>query len=252
MFSRTIFSTFSSDPVGSVRFDDTAMNAIRAAHRRQWTTIATLVGLFLVGVGVYAYSQWSKGREDGIVNDYMQADRLFQAENETFMRAMQMPGSDLAKLGRPEHAASAEKFESFALRFPKHPLAWVANFRAASEFVESGRTDKATVLLESILPLTMNNVLIQVRVRRTLAGLYADKGAYPKAMAELDILEKMPENPALSENKLFKAKVAFLAGDKEKAGKILRELAASPEMSLGGDRSSVANEAALWLGHWGL
>lgn len=252
MFSRSILSTFSSDPVGRVRFDDTAMNAIRAAHRRQWTTIASLIAVVLLGVGVYAYSHWSKNREDNIVNEYMQADLLFQTENETFMKSMQMPGADIAKLGRPDHAASAEKFESFSLKFPKHPLAWVANFRAATEFVESGKTEKATVLLASILPLTLNNMLIQVRVRRTLAGIYADKGDYARALGELDILEKMPDNPALSENKLFRAKVLHLSGDNEKAGKILRELATSAEMSLSGDRSSVATEAALWLGHWGL
>ncbi len=252
MFSRSIIVRYSSNSVDGVRFDDTAMNAIRAAHRRKWTTIGSLIALGAVGIGVFVYSSWSKDRDDALVNGFTQADRLFQSENEMFMQAAQKPGADLTKLVKPDHSASAKKFSEFITKNPGHPLAWVAGLRAASEFVETGKSDEAISVLEGLLPRTMNVPLMQVRVRRTLAGLYADKGLFPKALAELDVLEKMSDNPVLSENRLFRAKVLFLSGDKENSGKLLRELSNSPELSAVGDRSSVATEASLWLGHWGL
>jgi hypothetical protein len=49
----------------------------------------------------------------------------------------------------------------------------------------------------------------------------------------------------------MRAQILFKKGQKEEAGKILRELAADKTPAEGGARS-VASEAALWLGYWGL
>ncbi len=252
MFVRTQSRVLLSESANGVRYDDTALNAIKAAHRRKWTTIFTLVALVALGVGVYVYSHVSKSREDALITAYLQADKMFTTEQESYIAEMQKPGADPAMIGKPNHLPSAKKFEEFARKYPAHNLGWLAAFRAASEYIEKKQTHNAIALLEMISSRTMKHQLIQVRARRTLAGLYADKADYTKALAELDILEKIPDNPVLAENRLFKAKVFFLAGRKDDAAKILKELAANSDLSTMGDRSTTATEAALWLGHWGL
>ncbi len=252
MFFRTQFQAFLSESVAGVVYDETALRAIRAAHRRKWTTIAAVVAVVAMGVGVFAYSHYSKSRDDALVSGYLQVDKMFSTEQESFISAMQKPGADPAKIGKPDHMASAKKFEEFARANSFQPLAWVAGLRAASEYIEKGQSDSAISLLELVASRTMKHPLIQVRARRTLAGLYADKSDFAKALSELEIVEKIPDNPVLSECRLFKAKVFYLSGNKEAAAKLLKELSNSPDLSPSGDRSSVANEAALWLGHWGL
>lgn len=252
MFLSTRSRVFFFESVDGVRYDDTALNAIRAANRRKWTTIITLVVLVVIGVAIFAYSKVSKSRQDALVTAYIQAERLYNSEQENYISEMQKPGADPQKLGKPDHMPSAQKFEEFARANSSHSLAWVAAFRAASEFIDKGKADSAISLLELVANRTMKHSLVQVRSRRTLAGLYADKNDYVKALAELDILEKIPNNPILSESRLFKAKVLYLAGKKEEAAKLLKELANSTDITSMGDRSSVANEASLWLGYWGL
>jgi predicted negative regulator of RcsB-dependent stress response len=241
-----------SESSAGIRYDDTALNAIRAAHRRKWTTIATITAVIGTGIGVFWYSSYKKSQESALVTAYIQADKMFNTEQDAYIAEMQKPGADPSKIGKPDHLPSAKKFEEFARANASKAIAWVAAFRAASEYIEKGQTDSAIALLELVASRTMKHPLVQVRARRTLAGLYADKNDFAKALSELSILEKMTDNPMTSENRLFKAKVHFLAGQKEEAAKILNELAASTDLSSAGDRSSVAAEAALWLGYWGI
>ncbi len=252
MLFRTRSHEFMSESSSGIRYDDTALNAIRAAHRRKWTTIATITAVVAAGVGIFWYSTHTKSRENERVTAYIQAEKMFNAEQDAYIAEMQKPGADPQKLPEANHLPSAKKFENFARANPSHPLSWVAGFRAASEYIEKGQTDSAIALLNLVASRTLKHSLVQVRARRTLAGLYADKNDFEKAFSELNILEKMTDNPTLAENRLFKAKVHYLAGQKEDASKILKELAASTDLSTMGDRSSVAAEAALWLGYWGI
>jgi hypothetical protein len=55
------------------------------------------------------------------------------------------------------------------------------------------------------------------------------------------------------EVRLMRAQLLYKNGQKEQAAQLLKELAADTKAAVGeGSARSVATEAALWLGYWGL
>lgn len=250
MFGKATSTVSSAEAVSGVRFDDSSMNAIRAAHRRKWTSIGAVTAVAAAGVGVFVYSNISREHQNELVTQFIQAEMKQESVQELFQKEMQ--GKNPTETKDPDFSESTKLYEKFFWDNPSEPIAWVAGLRAASARIDKGEYDAAAKVLSNILPNTLKFATLQVRVRRSLASIYAEKGEYKKALAELDILEKIPNNPILDENKLFRAKVLYLSGEKEKAGVILKDLAKTAETSAFGDRSSVASEAQLWLGYWGL
>ena len=233
-------------------FEETSERAIRAAHRRKWTLVGTVIAGISLVVAVMFYAQIDSKSERKIVTEYLAIDATYSAELEKFQAEMQAAGAKATPDMAPDHSGSSQKFAEFAKKYPADPLAWQAALKAATSNIEAKKFDDAAGLLEPLAARTLQNDIIQTRVRRTLAGIYAQKGNYDKALSELNLIEKLANNPVPGETRLFKAQVLFQAGKKEEAGKLLRELqqGGSSEGDFRG--RSVSTEAGLWLGYWQL
>lgn len=226
-------------------FEDTAHRAIKAAHRRKWTLVGTIVFLLAVMVaGIIKYNI-DDNKQKVLVGKFLSIDFVYNNETEK--------AGATAKLNplvaSVDHSESTEKFAQFAKENPTHPLGWVAALRASSEYLENQKVAEAQALLEPILPKTLKHTLIQIRVRRALAGIYAEQGNFDKSIKELTYAEQIADNPVTPDIKLFRAQVLYMADKKEEAGKLLKELSAN---TFSPEAKSVADEASLWLGFWNL
>lgn len=231
---------------------DQSHHAIRAAFRRKWTLIGTLT-FVVVGASSLLYWHFAGQRsERKLTESYLAAQNAFDDEIKAFSKQLEA-SKDLSKVKdlRPDHAKSTPLFRDFAKAHPDHPLGWQASLKVAQESMKSKNYDEAIALLEPILPKTRRFGLMQVKIRETLAGLYAEKGEFPKALAELDTVSRIAENPMPEQTLLRKAQFAYLSGDKEGAAKLLRELAAGKvaDRVIG---TEVAAEASNWMDMWEL
>jgi predicted negative regulator of RcsB-dependent stress response len=229
---------------------DQSHHAIRAAFRRKWTLVGTLTFLVVGASGVLYWHFSSQRTERKLTESYLAAQGAFDEEIKAFSKQLEET-KDLSKVKdlRPDHSKSTPLFREFAKSHPDHPLGWQAALKVAQESMKSKNYDEAVALLEPILPKTRRFGLMQVKIRETLAGLYAEKGEFPKALAELDTVSKISENPLPEQALLRKAQFTYLSGDKEGAAKLLRELASGKV----GDRSigsEVATEASNWMDMW--
>ncbi|MEN9826187.1 MAG: hypothetical protein RI953_1932 [Pseudomonadota bacterium] len=232
-------------------FEETSERAIKAAHRRKWTMIATIGLVLLLGAGLLGFSWYTARQERALTQAFLEIDSIYQTENQTFEEKLRLDPKLNTPDARPDHTASTQKFEAFAKANDKSALGWQAALRAANFYIEQQKFAEAQALLEPLLIKTLKYVIFQVRVRKTLAGILAEQGQLDQAIEQLSFLEKLPDNPLVADVKLMRAQILFKKGQKEEAGKILRELAADKTPAEGGARS-VASEAALWLGYWGL
>ena len=234
-------------------FEETSERAIRTAHRRKWTLVAT-IGLGIgVAVGLFAYHRAQQSAERELTVAYLAIDGQYSDEQTKFQESLKAQGQAPDFTKEADHSASAQKFAEFARKNPTEPLAWQAALRASALFIEQKKPAEAQDLIELVMRKTLRNNVAQARLRRTLAGIHADAGAYDKALSELDFAIKLPDNPVLEETKLLRGQVLFLAGKKDEASAALRELSvasAGDADPTGG--KSVATEASLWLGYWGL
>ena len=239
-------------------FDQTSERAIRAAHRRKWTSILTLLSVVAVALGIYIWSHTSKTKERELTKEYLSIQADFEKEQETFQESQKALGAAADFTKSPDHSATALRFFDFAKKHEGHNLATQAALRASSAFIEKKEWDKATELLSRVSRSTLSNTVAQAKLKQTLAKIYMEKGEFPKAISELDFAIKLKDNPVLEEAKLLKAQALYFNHQPKEAGDLLRELANAPSTSLpdilggAGGGSQVANEASLWLGHWGL
>lgn len=233
-------------------FEETSHRAIRAAHRRKWTLVGVILLLVAAGVGLFVQHSVEVKRERALALEYVGIEGEFNAELQRFQTELQAKGDKVTPDFAPNHESSSKRFAEFAKKYPDNALGWQAALRAVSHFVEKKRVDDAITLLEPLTGKTRKNTIFQTRIRRTLAGLYAQKGEHDKALSEIELVEKLPDNPVPAETRLFKAQLLHGAGKKDQAAALLKELAASPagEADLGG--KSVSAEASLWLSYWGL
>jgi predicted negative regulator of RcsB-dependent stress response len=234
-------------------FEETSGKAIQAAHRRKWTLVAT-VGL-VVGliVGLLVYSNRMTAAEDVLVQQYLEIDAKFIAENQAFEERMRANPADYTPTARPDNTESTKGFTEFAKANVKSALGWHAALRASAALIEKQQFAEAQALLDPLLIRTLKHVVFQVRVRKTLAGLLAEQGKFDEAIEQLNFLEKYADNPMVSEVRLTRAQYLYKKGDKEAAAQLLRELVADSAAAVGeGSARSVATEASLWLGYWGL
>lgn len=237
---------------GSARFEATSGRAIQLAQRRKWTLVGTLTAVLLGAAGFFAWHQVRESRDRSFSNEFLAVEQQYQQELESFQSKVDaLPKEKQADAGEPDHSASAKRFEELAKKAPNHPLGWQAALRAAAALVEQGKGAEAAYLLELVLPGTRKSVLVQTRVRRTLANIYADLKEYDKAIGELSFIEKLPDAPGVEEAKLFRAQVLYLAGRKDEAKQLLVQLSQGGELGPLAERS-IASEAALWLNYWGL
>lgn len=240
---------------GSVKrpiFEETSERAIRAAHRRKWTVIATVGLVVAIGAGLLIFS-WQKGRDErALTQSFLDIEAVYQGELQSFEDKLRADPKLNTPDARPDHAASTQKFSEFAKAHVKSPLGWQAALRAANNLIEQQKYAEAQALLEPLLIKTLKHMVFQVRVRKTLAGLLAEQGQFDPALEQLNFLEKLADNPLVPEVRLMKAQVLYKKGQKDEAGKILRELAADKSTVAEGSSRSVASEASLWLGYWGL
>lgn len=229
------------------------MNAIKLAHRRKWTTLGSVLALICTGLGFVIYSKISESRARTLTVKYTEIESAYTNEILTFQEDMKLKGSKAEPDAQPNHSASTQKFAAFAKQNWNEPLGWQAAIRASTSLIEQKNNSEAIALLEPLVRKTLKNNFIQARVRRTLAGLYAESGEFDKSLAELNFIEKLPDVPSQNETKLFKARILYMSGKKDDAAKLLKELAgssATDESDLSGKPASV--EAALWIGYWGL
>ncbi|MEY3901000.1 MAG: hypothetical protein RL189_306 [Pseudomonadota bacterium] len=233
-------------------FEETSERAIRAAHRRKWTVIATVGIIVAIGTGLLIFS-WQKGRQArALTQSFIEIDALYQGEIQAFEEKLKANPQLNTPDARPDHAGSTQKFAEFAKLNVKSPIGWHAALRASGQFIEQQKYAEAQALLEPLLIKTLKHVVFQVRVRKTLAGLLAEQGQIDQALEQLNFLEKLADNPMVPEVKLMRAQLLYSKGQKEEAAKLLRELSADKSNTAEGSARSVASEAALWLGYWGL
>lgn len=242
-------------PSGTRRavFEETSGQAIQAAHRRKWTLVVTVALVVGAMVGLLVYSNKQTTAQEELVQSYLEIDAQFFAENQAFEEKMRANPADFSPTARPDHSKSSELFAEYAKRNVKLPLGWHAALRAAGDFIERQKYAEAQSLLDPLLIQTLKHAVFQVRVRKTLAGLLAEQGQYDAAIEHLNFLEKYTDNPLVPETRLTRAQYLYKKGDKEAAANLLRELANDATAAVGeGSARSVATEAALWLGYWGL
>lgn len=262
MFSRTRAHLFSSDTLqqggvsaGSVKrpiFEETSEKAIRAAHRRKWTLLATLTAVVLVAAILLGYSWYTSRQQRLLTQSFLEIDSVYQEELRNFEEKLKADPKLNSVDARPDHSVSAQKFAEFAKANVKSALGWQAALRAATHYTDQQKYAEAQGLLEPLLIKTLNHMVFQVRVRKTLAGLLAEQGQLDQALEQLSFLEKLPDNPLVADVRLMRAQLLFKKGQKDEAGKLLRELAADKSTAAEGSSRSVASEAALWLSYWGL
>lgn len=232
-------------------YDETTAKALRLAHRRKWTMIGSLVLLAAIAIGVIVFNNISSSRAKESAKEFLAIEADFVAATQKFQETLQANPQTAAE-ARPDYTAVAQRFHDFANRNVDKPLGWQAALRASAIYLDTGKTKEARELLEQVEKRTLKSSLIQVKVRRALAGIYADAKEYDKALAELDFAEKLPDNPGLSEIKLFKGQVLYLAGKKEDAARVLKEIAGDPTALLDPNAKAASSEAAMWIGYWGL
>jgi predicted negative regulator of RcsB-dependent stress response len=187
-----------------------------------------------------------------MTQSYLAAQDAFEDELEAYQKQLEnLQSIELAKDLRPDHGKSTPLFKEFADKYASHPLGWQAALRVAQESIKDKNFDEAISRLEPILPKTRSFPIMQVKIRDTLAGLYAEKGDFAKALAEIRIIEEISENPAPDQTLLRKAQFLYLSGDKDAARQLLEQIAEGRV----GERvvaSDVSLEASTWVDFWDL
>ena len=231
---------------------DRSQLAIKAAFRRKWTLIGFSTFLLLVAIGLAVFNYASHTRERELTNAYLKTQSVFDEELKAFSeRLSKMENLENAQDLTPDHSKSTPLYLEFATQYKEHPLGWQAALKAAQEILKEKKYDQAVSLLLPLLPQTRRFPILQVKVRQTLAGVYAEQGDYAKALGELALLEKIPENPFIDLTLLTIAQYTYLSGDKETAAKLLQDLANGKS----GERNispAISVEASTWLDFWQL
>lgn len=228
--------------------ESTSQVAIQNAKRRRVTTWLAISTVLAIAVGIAVYSNRQKATERKISASYLAIEQVKSSELEKFQEAMKKEGASPDLL--PDHTESTQKFKEFALKNMTAALGWQAAFQAASEYLAKRQPDQAKELLEPLVKQTLDNNMLQAKIRRTLVGIYTDEGKFDLALKELDFIEKLPDTPMLQDLKLLRGKVLYLSGNKAEATKILKELSLAG--SADPTTSTTATEASMWLGYWGL
>ncbi len=232
-------------------FEDSSARAFKAARRRKWTLVSTLVALAALGIGALAYNRHLENTKRAVASEYLAIEAEMASQTQKFQEQVKAAKEKAASL-TPDFSAVGDKFATFAKKYPSEPLGWQASLKASNIYIEGKKFDEAAQLLLPLVGKSQRNFLMQTKIRHVLAGIYAQKGEYDKALVELDLILKSKENPIPAETKLFKAQILFLAGKKEEAGKLLKEIGGDSMSIFDPSFKSLATEATLWASYWGL
>lgn len=231
---------------------DHSEQAIRSAFRRKWTFWGLAIGILIAAAGVFALNEYQTSKERTLTTEYLKAQSAFESELEAFSKSLEN-SENLENISdlKPDHSRSTPLFRDFAEKHPHHPLGWQAALRVAQQAMKEGNHEEVKALLQPIVGKTRRFPIMQVKIRRALAGVYAELGEYGAALDELKIVEQVNENPAKDQVLLFKAQLLYLSGDKEAARELLESLSTGL-LGLQTVSQDVSTDAGLWLDYWKL
>lgn len=232
---------------------DNTEKVMRDLALRKGIRMVVLIGLILATVGFYLLHSFYKSADREMTTAYLKAVSVYEKELEAFSEKLQNT-EDLSKVAdlRPDHSKSATLFLEFAKAYPDEAMGWDAALRVAQHQIRESQVEEALGLLDPLVRKTRRFPIFQVKVRRTLAGLYAEKGEFGKAFQELDVIEKVKESPIREESLLFKGQLLYLSGDQKGAGELLSKLADGGQVGDVIVSQEIAADAALWLNYWNL
>lgn len=242
-------------PKGRATFDRGTTRALQEVRRKRITLLTTVSVIILLLGGYFAYHTRETRKEKELVAQYSAIEQEYQQQTRNFFEQMQKLPQNLAFSITPNYDVVADKFAAFAKKYPKHPYGQLAAIKAASVYSEKTKTKEALELLEPLAKANLSNTPFQLKVRQSLAGLYAQDKNYEKAIKELEYCEKLKDNPIVDEIRLTRAQYLYLAGKTKEAGELLADLSKSTaggsQNPFGGD-SSVGQKAREWKNYWGL
>ncbi len=209
-------------------FEDNALKAIKSAHRRKWTLIGLVFVVVLGLITVVIFHEINVSRENVIANKYAEIEEIYNQENAAYQQKMQQKkGVESLETEVPDYSVSMARFQNFALKYPKNPYAWQAAIRSSTYFIMNNKIIEAQKELEAVLPYTSKYDLIQIKIRTTLAGMYATQNNTSKALEQLAIVEKLPHNPMPNQSRLLSAQILVSVGNLTDAKKMLNQIISS-------------------------
>lgn len=237
--------------------------AIQSAFRKKWI----IIGAFFLVIALIAMSiifhQVRLSHEKILAKEFAEIDSIYNQETVDFQKkqADQVEKDKAAKTVtppdqnvEPDYTQSMQKFSDFALKNPQSPYAWEAAIRAASYYISKNNYEVAQKDLESILPFSSNQQLIQIKVRTTLAGIYVRENNVSKAIEELTIVQNYPKNPYPDQSRYLKAEILLTSGNKDEAKKVLNEIISNAEAhpNTNSLENNVGHQAKILLNKIGL
>jgi len=224
-------------PSHPIHDNNNVLKALRVARRRQLT--AWFLGILSIGaVAFFVITNLQRQEQEReIINAYLilqdkievdnepdEADTPDKKETSENKAADDIKNKEKEQKKLAENQDHAKKLLDFYEQHPVHPLGTQAGLRAIKLLVELENYPKAMEILEALIPQTRKHLVMQVQLRRTLAGLYGEQGQWEKALAQLEFLEQLPDNPILDENMLMKARVLLQLQRKSEAAAVLDTL----------------------------
>lgn len=209
-------------------FDDNAGKAIQKAQRRRWVLIGFFLASFTLTILLVVYHQINSSKEAKIAQDYTNIEDIYNQENLIFQQTLEKQKNQANLNSEPEHAVSMSQFRDFVLKYPQNPYAWQAAVRSSTYYIMKNNYEDAKKTLEVVLPYVYKFELLQVKIRTTLAGIYANENNVTKAIEQLNIVENLPHNPMPNQSRLLKAQILMASSNNEEAKKVLNQIISSP------------------------
>lgn len=242
----------------STSFDTNARKAIQIAHRRKWTLIGFILFTIILIIVFFVVHQIKSSKELLIANEFAEIDNIYNQENMVYQEKLQEQKSNtssqpIPKL-EPDYSTSMSRFYEFALKYPHNPNAWQAAIRSSTYFISKNNLEFAQKELEAILPFTSQHELIQIKIRTTLAGIYATQNNSQKALEQFKIVENLPHNPNPNQSRLLKAQFLISLGQIAEAKKVLNQIISTPDPAtpMGSQDNEFVQKAKVYLNKIGL
>lgn len=243
-------------------FDNNALKAIQAAQRRKWTFIGLICGIIVVIIAAVIYHEIHAAQENKIAAEYTTIDEIYNQENLAYQQTIQAKKADKTQQGNqsesktePDYEKSMATMKDFALKYPESPYGWQAAIRSSTYFITKNKPEDALKELETVLPYTSRQDLVQIKIRTSLAGIYASQNNTAKAIEQLNIVENLPHNPLPNQSRFLKAQILIAAGNKEEAKRVLNQIISSPtqnDFASSQQANDLVHQAKIYLSKMGL
>ena len=218
--------------------DSHAIQQIQKAHRKKTLFICFIILVVVCIIGFFTYFQAMSSHEKTIAKEYDAIEQIYQQENLAYQQKVselkdKNPASsnelESTKID-PNYEISMPQFYQFALKYPQDPFGWLAALRSSTYFIQQNKLDEAKKELELILPHTNKKTILQIKLRTTLAGIYASQNLFPQALKQLSILENYPHNPLKNQSLLLRAQILIASNNIPDAKKALYQIIATPAL----------------------